>query len=74
MPSVLHLLGHAGSTLALAAIAGGVAAGDTVTVALLEDAPAPELPAGVTVHRVPDPLSYDGLLELVFAADQVIAW
>jgi len=32
------------------------------------------LPAGVRVQRVPDELSWDALLEQIFAADQVVTW
>jgi len=32
------------------------------------------LPAGVRVQRVPDELSWDTLLEQIFAADQVVTW
>jgi hypothetical protein len=75
MATVLHLLkGEDASGLALATIEGQRAAGDTVTVALLHHAPAPKLPDGVRVHRVPADLTYEGLLELVFAADHVITW
>jgi hypothetical protein len=49
-------------------------AGDQVDVALLAGAKAPTLPAGVTVHRVPEDTSYDRLVELIFAADHVVTW
>jgi hypothetical protein len=73
MPTVLHLLKGHPSDLAVAAIERGVAAGDSVTVALLEGAPGASLP-GVAVRRVPDDLSYADLLDLVFGSDRVIAW
>jgi hypothetical protein len=74
MAAVLHLLKAADAPLARAAIEHAVATGDRVTVALLPGAGRPDLPAGVTVHRVPDELSYDRLLELIFESAQVIAW
>jgi hypothetical protein len=75
MASALHLLkGTAGGALATAVIARQLAAGDRVTVALLEGAARPELPPGVAVHRVPEELSYPRLLELVFASDHVVTW
>lgn len=74
MGSVLHLLKGGDSHLAEAAIASQVAAGDRVTVALLHGAPAPALPPGVRLVRVPDDLPYAGLLEAIFEADQVITW
>jgi hypothetical protein len=74
MAGVLHLLKGDRPSVALATIARQVQAGDEVTVALLHGAPAPSLPASVRVHRVPDDVSYDQLLELIFHADQVITW
>ena len=74
MAKILHLLKGAPSALAEAAIHRQLDDGDHVMVALLEGAPAIEVPAGVTVHRVSTDLSYDGLLEKIFDADQVIAW
>ena len=49
------------------------AAGDLVTLALLPGATATP-PPGVPARRVPDELSWEGLLEEIFEADQVIAW
>jgi hypothetical protein len=73
MARVLHLL-KADDALALSLAAEQRAAGDQVTVALLPGAPEVVLPAGVTRHRVPGELSWDGLLDAIFEADQVIAW
>ncbi|HET7341659.1 MAG TPA: hypothetical protein VFL90_09365 [Methylomirabilota bacterium] len=70
---VLHLLKGADAGLALETIAQQRAAGDIVTLALLPGA-ALAPPAGVTVRRVPGELSWDGLLEEIFQADQVITW
>lgn len=74
MAAVLHLLKAGAGALSLAVIAQQIAAGDTVTVALLPDTASPPLPAGVTVRRVTDDLSWDQLVELIFEADQVITW
>jgi hypothetical protein len=73
MAAVLHIVGQHDPAHALAIMRGQVAAGDTVTVAVV----GPELlalPPGVTAHRVPAELSYDQLLDLVFSVDQVISW
>ena len=72
--TVLHLIKNGDTRLARAVIDQNLGAGDRVTVALLPGAAAPALPAGVAVHRVPDDFSYERLLELIFEADQVIAW
>jgi hypothetical protein len=74
MARVLHLLKGGDPSLALVVIAQQQAAGDDVTVALLPGAPALALPPGVPAQRVPDQLSWDALLERIFAADQVITW
>jgi len=74
MARVLHLLKGDDATLALAVIAQQQAAGDEIAVALLPGTPAPTLPAGVTLQRVPDELGWDALLERIFEADQVITW
>jgi hypothetical protein len=73
MASVLHLLGHNAPAPALAIIADQIAAGDTVTLAVV-GAVAPVLPPGVTVGRVPADLSWEQLLDLIFAADHVLSW
>jgi hypothetical protein len=73
MATVLHLLGHNDPRRALPVIARQLAAGDHVTVAVVGPA-APALPPGATVHRVPDALSWDGLLDLILAADQTFSW
>jgi hypothetical protein len=74
MAVVLHLIKTADPALALATIERQAAAGDRVTIALLHGAPAPGVPEGVGVQRVPDDLPYERLLEQIFAADQVITW
>lgn len=74
MATVLHLVKGPASALAVEAIRQQVAAGDRVTIVRLEGAPPPDAPPGVPVRRVPDDVSYADLLDLVFEADQVIAW
>jgi hypothetical protein len=74
MARALHLLKGGDVELALAAVARQLAEGDAVTVVALHGAAVPSLPAGATLRRVPDELSYDQLLEAIFEADQVIAW
>jgi hypothetical protein len=73
MATVLHLLGENEPQAALPFIAGQLAAGDLVTVAVLGDSAVP-LPPGLTVHRVPAELTWDQLLDLIFAADQTFSW
>ena len=74
MARAVHVLKGGDSALVLATIERQLGAGDRVTVALLSGAPAPFLPAGVAVHRVPDEWSYERLLEAVFEADHVTTW
>ncbi|MBM4439150.1 MAG: hypothetical protein FJ027_01905 [Candidatus Rokubacteria bacterium] len=74
MARILHVLKGDHAATALSVIAPQVAAGDEVGVALLGGAAAPDLPAGVTVHRVPDETSYERLLALIFEADHVVTW
>jgi len=73
MAAVLHIVGPNDPARAMPVMRGQVAAGDAVTVALV-GLVSPDLPPGVTVHRVPAELSYDQLLDLVFSVDQVISW
>ena len=74
MATVLHLLKADPTPLAVATIARQLAAGDRVSLALLEGAPRPAHVEGTTVYGVPEELGYRELLELIFAADQVITW
>jgi len=74
MASVLHLLKAGHDALPLAVIERDLQAGHAVAVALLPGAESPALPAGVRLHRVTRDLSWDQLLDLVFAADTVITW
>ena len=83
MPHVLHLLKAPVPDHALSAIQRQSREPDTtLTVVLREGAKAPPLPSGVRVRRVieesstrdPGTLTYAELLDLIFAADQVISW
>jgi hypothetical protein len=75
MTAVLHLVkSSAPDELVLTTIGQQLADRDTVTVALLHGVLTPALPAGARVLRVPDDLSYDSLLELIFASDHVLTW
>ena len=74
MARALHIVNGRHAELVAAAIEQEKAAGDDVTVAVLNGAAAPDVPAGVMVHRVPADWSYARLLEAVFAADHVATW
>ncbi|MBI3637536.1 MAG: hypothetical protein HY216_15195 [Candidatus Rokubacteria bacterium] len=74
MASVVHLLRRGDPALAAAVMARQLAQGDTVTAALLTGASADGLPPGVALRRVPGDLSHEALLELIFAADNVVTW
>lgn len=74
MATALHLVKGAADEVITATIDQQLAAHDAVTVALLHGARSPALPPGVRVLRVPDDISYAGLLELIFAADHVATW
>jgi hypothetical protein len=74
MAKALHLVKGDDAGLALATVSRQLAAGDTVTVVALHGAVVPAVPAGATLRRVPEELSYEQLLEAMFEADQVIAW
>lgn len=74
MTRVLHLLKGDDVELLLGVLAQQQAAGDEVTLIRLPGAATITLPAGVAVLQVPDDLSYEALLERIFAADQVITW
>ena len=73
MALVLHLVGGNDTGCALPIITGQLAAGDAVTVAVVGRA-APTLPPGLTVRRVPADLSWEHLLDLIFASDQTFSW
>lgn len=70
----LHLVRGDSLPLAVKVIAAQCQQG-AVTVVLLDEAPDPDLPEGVTVRRLRDgDLDYAALLGLMFAADHVVAW
>jgi hypothetical protein len=71
---VLHLLKGDDTELLLTVLAQQQAAGDELTLIRLPGAAAITPPAGVTVLRAPEDLSYEALLERIFQADQVITW
>jgi len=75
MAAFLHLLKADASPLAGPAIAAHRREpGARVTVVVL-DGPAPDLGPGVAVRRLAaGDLDYAGLLDLIFAADHVVAW
>jgi hypothetical protein len=76
MARVLHLWKADAPAAAADILAAAAArAGDEHTVVLLAGAAPPALPAGVAVRRLaPEDLDHAALLDLIFAADRVIAW
>jgi hypothetical protein len=76
MAAFLHLLKRDSPPLARSVIAAQSAAADArVTVVMLSDIDAPDVPPGVTVRRLAaGDLSYDNLLDLIFEADHVLTW
>jgi len=71
---VLHLLKGDDTELLLNVLAQQQAAGEELTLIRLPGAVTITPPAGVTVLRAPEDLSYEALLERIFQADQVITW
>jgi hypothetical protein len=76
MATFLHLLKTDTSPLALPVIEENRREpGARITVVLLGAAPAPALPADITVRRLAEgDLDYSSLLDLIFATDHVITW
>lgn len=74
MARALHLLRGDRAALVGEVVGGQLAAGDEVTVVLLDGALPPPLPAGVVVRRAPAEVPWRELVELIFAADHVTAW
>ena len=73
MARVLHLLKGPDAALALEVVAQQQAAGDAITLVLLPGA-AVTAPPGVTARRVPEDLSWEQLLEVIFEAYLVVTW
>jgi hypothetical protein len=74
MPTVLHLVKGDATPLVSATLERQAAAGDRITLVLLEGAPAPAHPETVIIYRVPGELTHAQLLDLIFESDQVITW
>jgi hypothetical protein len=76
MATFLHLLTPDAPSLALPVIEQNRREPDArITVVLLAGAAPPALPADVAVRRMAEgDLDYSSLLDLIFAADHVIAW
>lgn len=80
MPRILHLLKADSSPAALGVIERqSREPGTEVTVVLMHGAPAPVLPAGVTIRRLAEngsqgSLTHAQLLDLIFEADSAISW
>lgn len=76
MPSFLHILKNDSGDLARPVIATNAASpGARVTVVVLDNAGAADLPAGVRVRRLGEgDLDYPALLDLIFDSDHVITW
>lgn len=76
MATHLHLLKADSPPLAAPVIAElSRRADEHLTVVLLDDSPAPSLPAAVRLLRLgADGLDYSRLLDLIFSADHVAAW
>ena len=74
MGAVLHLIKGGDTSLACAVLDRQVRDGERVTVVVLPGGAATELPAGVPVRRLDGDLSYEELVDMIFAADQVVTW
>ena len=76
MAAFLHLVKHDAPPLARSVIAAqGAGADARVTVVLLSNIDAPDVPPGVVVRRLAaGDLDYNGLLDLIFEADHVLTW
>ncbi len=74
MSRVLHLVKDGELGLLEPTLQRQAAAGDHVTVVLIGGAECAIPADGIDVRRLPGDLDYDRLLDLVFEADQVVAW
>ena len=76
MAAFLHLVKRDSPPLARSVIAVQSANADArVTVVLLSNIDAPDVPSSVVVRRLAaGDLDYNGLLDLIFEADHVLTW
>jgi hypothetical protein len=76
MAAFLHLLKRDSPPLARSIIAAhGREAEARVTVVMLDDTDAPDVPAGIAVRRLAaGDLDFNALLDLIFEADHVLTW
>ena len=74
MTRVLHLLKGDDVELLSSVLAQQHGAGDEITLVRLPGAAPFSPPGNVTVLRVPEDLSYEALLERIFASEQVVTW
>ena len=74
MTRILHLLKGDDVELLSSVLAQQHDAGAEITLIRLPGAATFTQPGKVTVLRVPEDLSYDALLERIFASDQVVTW
>ena len=74
MTRILHLLKGEDVELLSSVLAQQHGAGDEITLVRLPGAAPFSPPGNVTVLRVPDDLSYEALLERIFASEQVVTW
>ena len=74
MTRILHLLKGDDVELLSTVLAQPHGAGDEITLVRMPGAAPFTPPANVTVLRVPEDLSYEALLERIFASDQVVTW
>ena len=74
MTAVLHLLKSPDTALARAVPHPRVALGVCLRSLERDEDRFAGLPAGVSVRRLDGDLSYGQLVELIFAADQVVSW
>ena len=74
MTRILHLLKGDDVELLSSVLAQQHGAGDEITLVRLPGAAPFSPPGNVTVLRVPEDLSYEALLERIFASEQVVTW
>jgi hypothetical protein len=74
MPAIVHVLTGPPDAIVDTTVAAQRAAGDDITIVLVGRASAPASAKGLTVRHAPDEVSWSGVLDLIFAADQVVCW